>query len=248
MTISFFGAASTPADNSSYESTVHPVVVTPPASMLANDLAIMLAGESISSTGSNHLLSMRAGDGQTWTAGTFNTANHANQMFWSVFNGTWTQNPAVNNDGQTNSGGLSGVLIVFRSSLSVPNWSIDQAESDTANGSPASPFTITVTGQTPAAASTVTLAWWLAGNAVTFSSLTAGWTKPSAIAQWRNTATTTGLKIAFSAAYLIQSTAAATGNVSQNMSSAISCYGNIITFTEGAAAVVPSRSLLGVGT
>jgi len=140
-----------------------------------------------------------------------------------------------------------GVLIVFRSSLSVPSWSIDRAESDTANGAPGSPFTITVTGQTPVASSTVTLAWWLAGNAVTFSSLTAGWTKPSAIAQWRNTATTTGLKTAFSAAYLIQSSAAATGNVSQNMSSAISCYGNIITFTEGVSSIpYPPTSLGGM--
>jgi len=242
MTITFFGSASTPADNGSYESTAQPAVVTPPASMLANDLAIILAGESIASTGANHLLSMRTGDGQTWTAGNFNLANHSNKMYWCVFNGTWTLNPAVNDDGQTNTGGLDAVLLVFRSSLGSPAWAIDQAESDTANGAPGSPFTITITGQTPSAASTVTLAWWFAGGAQTFSSLTGGWSQPQA--QWRNQATTTGLKSAFSAAYKIQSSAAATGNVSQNMNSGLSCWGNIITFTEGAVAVSRRRGLL----
>jgi hypothetical protein len=234
MAITFFGVASQPADNASFQTSQKPCVVTPPSNMVSGQLVIALTGESVTNSGGSNPLTMRSGDGQTWTAGVDNQIGHGNRMFWCVFNGSWTQNPACSSTDSSTSA-LSMILNVFNSDIPNAAWAIDVNESDTNNSAPASPFSVTINGQTPVHPSSMTFAWWFAGAAVqTFTLQTGGWTQPGSAAQWRNTAGS-----GFSAAYKIQSSVAATGSVNTHMGSSVSCYGNIITFTDGTPPTPP---------
>src|SRR5438552_10760256 len=110
----FFGSSSNPADNGAQAGPT--AVVTPPASMVTNDLAIIYA-EYRGVTGPT--LSISTTGGQTWnTATTYSTgANQIIAVFWCTFNGAWGANPSVTiSGGGTN--GLTAVSYSFRLSNS----------------------------------------------------------------------------------------------------------------------------------
>ena len=94
MAIAFFGQTWVPAtDNATTPlASSTPIAVTPPASMVAGQVVIMVAtyldatnASAISATG-----------GQSWTSETNNvTTGLGTRLFSCVFNGTWTADPSV---------------------------------------------------------------------------------------------------------------------------------------------------------
>ena len=114
MSITYFGSASTPADNGT--NTANPTAVTPPGSMLAGDLVLMI-GESRASSAT---LAISSAGGQSWTSGTqLNQTNCRIMLFWCRFNGTWSANPSVS-FGNTNQHIV--VMHVFRPSNANSVW------------------------------------------------------------------------------------------------------------------------------
>lgn len=248
MTATYFGRASAPADSGAQFNDSGGVAMVPPASMLAGDLVLlpaMFTGDGTSS------LSMVAGDGQTWNNGTnqaFGTPDFiVSRLFWARFNGTWGANPKVLASTVGSFLTQSEAMIVFRPTNAANTWAVDVAESGALFAAPGGSFDVTVTGQTAIAASTITLAWWIARGAIpTWTLQTGGWANPSSVAQIRNTGNS---DISVSQAYLIQSAPGATGNVTNRMSSDRAGFKSIVTFKEvsAAAANSPNLMLLGVG-
>lgn len=231
MTISFVGSASNPLDAQSYDSVDTPCVVTPVGAAIAGDLVVMLGGMNFG--GPTRDIGLSSDAGQTWTQGALNLSGHNNTMFWCQFNGAWTDAIGFANSGASNNGGLSAIMLVFRSDTPVPVWSIDQPEQDTLQSAPASPFDVTTAGQNPTSNSSVTLAWWFAAFPSIFTLQTAGWINPSGRSQWWNNDSVGN--IIFSAAYKIQNgTTADTGNVVNRENISGGVWKNIITFTDGA--------------
>jgi hypothetical protein len=232
MAISFFGAASTPADNSSFNAMSAPCVLVPPASMLSNDLVLFLAGLADSNAG--HVLSVSSTGGQSWNT-LFNTTalpfNYA--AYWAQFNGTWSPNPSITCANHTTENtGLQDVMLVFRSNAASPVWAVDVPDSSASYTAPSSPFDVTVPGQTPVSLNTVSVAWWLAESiGMIWALQTGGWSNPGGQAQWRNSS-----HGVISAAYKINTVAGvATGNVTNRQSSAFAGWLDMVTFTDGSS-------------
>ncbi len=218
MAITLFGVASTPADNGS--SATDPTVVTPPANMQAGDLVVMI-GHRRAASGT---LSISQAGGQSWTTLANNVANTTVvRYFWCVFNGSWTADPSV-----TMGATLCNLvqMLVFRPDAGY-TWQADVALAYTSVATPSSPFTVTRNGIT-IASNSVAIAGFHTIVAITWSSFTgAGWSKTGLSAQYRNTA---GSDSTDSYGYFIGS--GATGNVSQNESSAAAGQTAILSFTE----------------
>ena len=211
MTISYFGHAANPADGATvkFANPDGPIPITPPSGMAAGDLVFVIVALRDSSAS----LSVSNTGGQTWTSETevqLGSATH--RRFWCTFNGTWSANPTFTASYLGTYAKMSAVMLVFRPSGS-PTWAVDVAQA-TGSVTLSSPWDVTATGQTAINASTVSIATWVS----TYQSppvaalQTVGWTNPDSQTQWRNTnGTTTDLIIC--AAYKIQTSAGATGNV-----------------------------------
>ena len=210
MTISYYGHAANPADSATvkFANPDAPLPITPPSGMATGDLVFVivalrdLSGLSVSNAG-----------GQTWTSESniqFGSVTH--RRFWCTFNGTWSANPTFTAAYLGTYAKMSAVMLVFRPSGS-PTWAVDVAQTDDKLAL-SSPWDVTATGQTSVDASTVSIATWVTTNASppVAALQTGGWTNPDSQTQWRNTnGTSTDLLI--SAAYKIQTSAGATGNV-----------------------------------
>ena len=109
----FFGTSSLPVDNAS---AIGPTVtITPPASMLAGDLAIIYA-QYRNTTGT---LTIGATGGQSWNAMATYTGSTQNiRIFWCRFNGTWAANPTVTLGAGTNA--LSAMMYLSLIHISEP--------------------------------------------------------------------------------------------------------------------------------
>lgn len=198
----FFGVSAVPADNGA--NATQTITVTPPASMLAGDLVILATYcrafpfYSVSTTG-----------GQVWS--TFGRNPNATSMsletFWTRFNGTWSANPVISLS--TTSTNTSAIMVVFRPDSTTDYWYPEQF---LAGG--ATLTTITINGVTPTRGPNVTIAKWVSADDNTWGTLTGtNWVKTGLAAQYRNTAGTNDQSSTW--AYQIQTTPAATNNVSQ---------------------------------
>jgi len=218
----FFGVSSTPTDNAAQAGPT--VAVTPPASMLAGDLAIIYAHYR----GTGVTLAMSAAGGQTWNAGaTTFASNQSYFISWCRYNGTWGANPSVT-AGVGNTNGLTVVMYVYRPTTANSLWGVNiaQTASGTNNANP-SPITA-VTTTLP---NTVTMAFWCNALTDTWGTLTGGgtgWSKTGLSDQYRNT--TTGQS--HTAAYNIRASAGSTGATGQTMSTATNTLRTKMTWYE----------------
>jgi hypothetical protein len=204
MAITYFGSASTPLDNAT--NTANPTVVTPPGSMLAGDLVLMIA-ESRDSTAT---LAISNTGGQSWTSETQqNQTNCRIRLFWCRFNGTWTANPSVS-FGNTNPHIV--VMHVFRPSNTSSVWAVDVAQVSGNYAAPGGAHTVTIPGITTITDGALVFAAWASSDNNTWGSLTAGWSTPG-LAQYRNSS---GNDQSETHAYKVMATAGASGNVSKN--------------------------------
>ena len=178
MAITYFASASTPADNGT--NTANPTAVTPPGSMQAGDLVLMIAQAR---TSSGTLAISNAG-GQSWTSETQqNQTNCRIRLFWCRFNGTWSANPSVS-FGST----ISHIVVmhVFRPSNTSSVWQVDVAQVSGNFAAPPAPRTVTIPGITTITDGALVFAAWASADNNTWGSLTAGWSTPGS-AQYRNT-------------------------------------------------------------
>ena len=212
MPITYFASSSNPADNGSLGASSD-MALTPPGSMVAGDLAfITIAART---TGATFTITNAAGQG--WTALT-SYASAANQIqsFWCRFNGTWS-NATVNIDtSATGTVTLTGTMNVFRPSAGANGWIVDGTQGNGSVGAPSTPFTMTATGATPTNASTVAIASFTSDDDNTYGTLSGtGWVLVTygGANQVRNSS---GTDHARGNAYKIQTSAAATGNVTLN--------------------------------
>ena len=201
--ITFFGAASNPADNGSVAAS--PLAVTPPSSMTTGDLVVVYLQQRGTAT-----ITQSETGGQTWTATDVkyqvNTTNTI-RSFYCVYNGTWSADPSW---AFTATNSTTAVMLVFRPSSTSSTWDIDTGIT---YATPATAATVSITGITPVNDNNVTIAQWATNDDNTWGTLTGtNWSKTSLSAQYRNTA---GTDLSMTFAYQIQSTAAATNNVSQ---------------------------------
>lgn len=245
MAITFFGVASSPADNGT--SATSPVTVTPPVSMVAGDLVFLYA---YCRTNSVQVLMSNSG-GQSFTY--INSAhqvgwNAANAVltanaFWCRFNGTWSANPSCSFGATTNT---NVVMLVFRPTVGTNVWTIDSGKDGSFTQQTAA-ASFTVTGWTPANSNNVNIAVWNTADDNTWGTLTGtNWVKTSLGAQYRNTS---GQDTSSSFAYQIQGAAAGTNNVSQtqltNGNDGGLTYG--VCFYEAAPPATSLKDMIGMG-
>ena len=206
MAITYFGSASTPVDSATATNTANPTAVTPPGSMLAGDLVLMIA-QARASSGT---LAISNTGGQTWTSETqLNYTNCQIRLFWCRFNGTWSANPSVSM-GSTNSNTV--VMHVFRPSNTSSVWQVDVAQVSGNFAAPSSPYTVTIPGITTITDGALVFTTWASTDDNTWGSLTAGWSTPGS-AQYRNTS---GSDQSQTHAYKVMAIAGVSGNVSKN--------------------------------
>lgn len=199
----FFGATSIPVDGAAATNATTTITLTPPASMVTNDLVVVYLTQRGTAT-----FSVGITGGQTWTSigRDVGTANVALETYWATYNGTWSADPRFDFSAGTNT---TGIMVVFRPDDNTKIWATEQISTINA----AAAATITVTGITPNFAPNVTVASWSTADDNTWGTLTGtNWVKTSLSAQYRNTA---GNDASTTIAYQLQSVAAATNNVSQ---------------------------------
>lgn len=245
LSISYFGSASTPVDSSTATNITDPTVVTPPASMLAGDLVVMIA-QSRATSGT---LAISQAGGQTWTSLAQHDATTCRRrIFWCRFNGTWSANPSVTMGGTTCN---TVVMHVFRPSSAVSEWLADVGVTDGTYAAPASPYTVTITGVTIGAAPALALACWHSIDDNTWGSLAgSGWVVTGG-AQYRNTS---GSDQSSTYAHYIGT--GATGNVSKNQltlggdagATSILSWRLVAPITGGAAVALDGVGLSATGT
>ena len=178
----YFASSSLPADNGS-DSTAQ-LTVTPPASMTAGDLVVVVCQQRATSGGGwvNGVTG-----GQTWNAlATFESGFFPEcRIFWCTFNGTWGASPRFDYSGSLCS---TVVMHVFRPDNTSRAWAIDTDQASAAYTAPSTPFTVSRAGLTTVSESTVTLAVWTSIDDNTWNTLTGtGWVT-TGTAQYRNTA------------------------------------------------------------
>lgn len=197
----FFADAFTPADNGTNATTT--ITITPPASMVSGDLVVVYLQQRGTAT-----FSIGVDGGQTWTplGRNVGTANVALETYWTTYNGTWGANPRFDFSAGTNT---SAVMLVFRPDDNTNVWESENLATTNA----AAAATITITGITPNFGSNVTIASWMSADDNTWGTLSGtNWSKTGLEAQYRNLA---GSDQSMTLAYQLQTTAAATNNVSQ---------------------------------
>lgn len=213
MAITYFGTASTPADNGS--DTNQAQTVTPPVSLLAGDLLVVcidirytdafsFGGDSIDFTTTG---------GQTWYKIDYaNATTLASVWVYACrFNGTLAANPVIDN-GFYSTFPMTCVMHVIRPSDTGKIMDIDVMPKNGTFTAGTTPFTKTITGITTLNPGAIVLAMWVSSDDNTWDSLTAGWTVAGS-AQYRNLG---GSDSSMTFAYQIFASAGATGNVSKN--------------------------------
>ena len=138
MAITYFGSASTPADNGT--STGTPIAVTPPVSMVTGDLVVMFGYYRGTST-----IAVSATGGQTWSTAMASTTASGPTLSYFVtycrYNGTWGANPSLSFS--TSSTNTNVVMHVFRPTTGTNVWALEATTSNVERAAPATPFTVT---------------------------------------------------------------------------------------------------------
>ena len=195
--ITYVASASNPADNSSLGTS--PVAVAPPGGMVAGDLVILVANARVN----NVTMGMSATGGQAWTAQTNINTTGSQRIFWARYNGSWTApNPSVTFSDSTNT---TVVMHVFRPSSGANTWAIDVAQTNSTSTGGA----VTIPGITTNTDGALVFATWTSTDNNTWALQTAGWANAGG-AQYRNQQSTDASQ---SSAYLVKTTAGATGDV-----------------------------------
>jgi hypothetical protein len=204
--IAEFGFAISPADNTDPGAATS-VSVTPPANMVAGQLAV-LVGHSRSAQNTNPLILTEAG-GQTWfrhdTQGQSSNSHH--RILWCKFNGTWTADPVMSCASGT---ALQLFLGVWDPEDADLDWALDVERTGQGYTAPASPFDVTQAGITTTADNVLVLVVFGSVDDNTWALQTAGWSQPGGVSHWRNLA---GSDQSLSIAYKVQATAGPTGDV-----------------------------------
>lgn len=142
MAIAYHGKASTPADAGSNDAS--PTAITPPT-CTTGDLVVVQCSNRLNSD--THDVSNNGG--QSWTKlSTVTSTLVTTTWFYCVYDGTWDANPSFSHGGTNN----TCMMLVF-TPTSTYTWGVDVAEAPTTGAAPTTPFDITVTGITCAAAS-----------------------------------------------------------------------------------------------
>lgn len=205
MAITLFGVASGPADGGA-QSAGASRALTPPASMVTGDLVDVI----VACRGATETLSVATTGGQTWNSETLRQGNGmAVRRFWCRFNGTWGANPAWVSGGLVATDPLSIFMSVWRPTTGTNTWAIDVAEDTNTFTGPVAPSDVTATGRTTLAANTVSIFTFVSLDENTWAIQTGGFTN-AGTAQYRNS---TGGDLSLSTAYLIKTSAGATGSV-----------------------------------
>ncbi|MCF8149839.1 MAG: Ig-like domain-containing protein [Burkholderiaceae bacterium] len=222
--ITYFASTSNPADPGNLDLSTVPV--TPPGSMLAGDLAIMIA----TTREPGKALVMSETGGQTWTTQTTNTATTTQGIFWARFNGTWSADPSVSNSGPGGENATSLIMHVFRPSAGSNIWALDVAQVNGSFAAPGGLFDVTITGVTTLTDGALVLATWLSNDDNTWALQSAGWAN-AGNAQYRNLDSN---DISLTSAYKIMPTAGASGNVTNRQTANGGDPGNttILAFKE----------------
>lgn len=211
----YFGAASVPADNGS-QAEPGTLTITPPGSMASGDLVLVFC--DVGNPQGADVWSVNNDGGQSWTRDLNNQSIISGvqgvAVYRCTFDGTWDANPAFAVAGTGGNNHASAVMLVYRPpSGYTGGWSVDTTPAATSYNAPSTPFTVTVTGQTPSHNQSATVACWKANDDNTWGSLSGSGWAVAGDAQYRNTAAG---DISLSFAHYLHDTAAATGNVSKN--------------------------------
>src|SRR3989442_9570998 len=188
-------------------------LITPPSGMQANDLIVVMVSAMVPSTTS---ITTSAAAGQLWNIGMIQTgSNPITKVYTSIFNGTWSGNPAWG------WGATAATYQIWMVVLRGADFSIDGIDANCCAGNsnyatntfaaPASPFDVTI----PAASFTTStdnamvFAEWHSADDNTWALQTPGWSNPGGQPQWRTMAAAggAGADSSSSIAYLSQATA-----------------------------------------
>lgn len=224
MAFTYFGSASNPSDNGSASGTV---AVTPPASMVAGDLAILIAVQG--TPGGVSPIGLSDAGGQSWTAVLgdnvqIESSGVATKLWFCRFNGTWSASPAC----ETTSGSLTVVLHVFTPTAAKNSLFLDLRSSNTVFSLPGVGVPITCPGRTTLSPNAVVIACWIAGDNPTWTfGGEAGWSLLGN-AQYRNS--TASYNSSLSSAYYLQASPGATGDVTNTQGSLNRSAGYTVSF------------------
>jgi len=205
MAITYFGSASTPADNGTNTATT--TAVTPPSSMLTGDLVILYAYQRGTAT-----MSISSTGGQTWDSSisgiNSSSATLAGRLFWCVFNGTWSADPSVLFSAGTNT---NVVMHVFRPTSTAYSWALDSSAAQNTLGNFGASPSITFGFASTSHSSAVCLVIASTDDDNTWSTSGSGWSTLGS-AQYRNTS---GSDTSSSYAYIIQTAIGTPANVTK---------------------------------
>lgn len=180
--MTYFGSASTPADPGANAGTT--VTITPPGSMVAGDLVVVLVqyrNDTVTLTNSTS-------GGQTWiVAAGGAVAGMTMSLFYCIFNGTWGANPVFTNT--TGVLALSGIMHVFRPTAGfhfVGHDDVGFFNGAVDYSAPSSPFDITSGTPTTTKSRLVVVTSFASSDDNTWALQSGTWTNAGS-AQYRNT-------------------------------------------------------------
>lgn len=125
--ITYLGSASSPSDNGT--SATSPVSITPVGSMTAGDLVFVY----VSARNASATFSVSNSGGQTWNTETLHNSSTAvlsGQVYWCVYNGTWSANPSWTYSSTTNT---NAVMHVFRPTGTTYSWALNSFNAGSGN-------------------------------------------------------------------------------------------------------------------
>lgn len=238
-TITYVGRVIVPATDNDTNDTQSVALDPSGLSPASGDMFIV----SCAVRGSASTITNTEAGGQTWNAATAlqgaGVSNSA-RIFWAVYNGTLSATPTFDLVGSGIA--TSCVMTVFRPTSGFAfNTTPDAAQA--ASGPTTystNPTDYTTADVSAGAASRVVLAFWWYNDNLTLALQSPGsWVNPSSETQWRNSS---GTGFVISQAYLIQSSSAASGTITNRLTGTTG--GSIryatIAFSESAVAGAPS--------
>lgn len=237
MAITIVGVTSNPADNGSLTNTA---AIDKDAGALASAQAgdlIAVWVQYRAAITSDTAIKVNETSGQYWEhlpQGTTGGEARVVTGRWIIcrrFSGTWgASDPSFSHmslDAPSGTAGLTAVAFVIRPTSSTKHWIVERNN----RAAPAAAASFTVTGVTPTNASNITIAVAGSVDDNTWTVSGSGWIQTGLSAQYRNTA---GSDSSCSLAYQIQTSAAATGNVTFTQATLGNDAGltSLITFAE----------------
>lgn len=213
MTISVRSASANPSDGGTlYDAGPSAIIFPTPAGTVTGDLIEF----TVARRGTLDI-TMSGTGGQSWTAGTLRqTGSHSVKKFWCRFNGTWVGNVTIATLATANLS-VQGTMIAIIPTTGTNTWAIDVAETfATFNAPSGTPFGVSITGRTTLAASTITIATYSSLDKNTWALEAGSWAN-AGNAQYRQVDSSGASRnLSLSHAYLVRTSAGATGNVTND--------------------------------